>query len=67
MSVGLMKMWFALGAMGLMFVAVASIYVSRYKCKNKFIKAAVSSLAYACVFISGLIVLMVVFSGPVNE
>ncbi|MCY8837188.1 DUF2768 domain-containing protein [Bacillus atrophaeus] len=67
MSLALMKMWFALGAMGLMFIAVAAIYMSRYKCKNAFLKAGVSSLAYVCMLISGLIVIIVVFSGPVNE
>lgn len=36
MNLALMKMWFALGSMGLMFLAVASIYLSRFKCQNRF-------------------------------
>ncbi|WHY22842.1 DUF2768 domain-containing protein [Bacillus velezensis] len=67
MSLALIKMWFALGSMGLMFLAVACIYLSRFKCRNRFLKIAVSSCAYMCVLISGIIVFVVVFSGPVNE
>ncbi|WP_276734751.1 DUF2768 domain-containing protein [Bacillus sp. (in: firmicutes)] len=67
MSLALMKMWFALGSMGLMFLAVASIYLSRFKFQNRFLKIAVSSFAFMCMLISGIIVFVVVFSGPVNE
>ncbi|MFN2745580.1 MULTISPECIES: DUF2768 domain-containing protein [Bacillus] len=67
MNPGLLKMWFALGAMGLMFLAVIAIYISRYKFKNPFLKIVTSFLAYTCMLISGVIVFFVVFSGPVNE
>nr|WP_270572126.1 DUF2768 domain-containing protein [Bacillus glycinifermentans] len=67
MSVGMLKMWFALGSMGLMFLAVIAIYISRYKFKNRFLKIATSFLAYTCMLISGVIVFIVVFSGPVND
>lgn len=67
LNLALMKMWFALGSMGLMFLAVASIYLSRFKCQNRFLKIAISSFAYMCMLISGIIVFVVVFSGPVNE
>lgn len=67
LSLALMKMWFALGSMGLMFLAVVSIYLSRFKFQNRFLKIAVSSFAYMCMLISGIIVFVVVFSGPVNE
>ncbi|MCY7916230.1 DUF2768 domain-containing protein [Bacillus vallismortis] len=67
MSLALMKMWFALGSMGLMFLAVASIYLSRFRLRNRFLKIVVSSFAFMCVLISGMIVVVVVFSGPVNE
>ncbi|BAI85781.2 hypothetical protein BSNT_08679 [Bacillus subtilis subsp. natto BEST195] len=53
--------------MGLMFLAVASIYLSRFKCQNRFLKITISSFAYMCMLISGIIVFVVVFSGPVNE
>ncbi|MDN5386088.1 DUF2768 domain-containing protein [Bacillus sp. GM2] len=67
MNVGLLKMWFALGSMGLMFLAVIAIYISRYKFKNRFLKVITSFVAYTCMLISGVIVFFVVFSGPVNE
>ncbi|AGN36853.1 DUF2768 domain-containing protein [Bacillus paralicheniformis] len=67
MNVGLLKMWFALGSMGLMFLAVIAIYISRYKFKNRFLKVLTSFVAYTCMLISGVIVFFVVFSGPVNE
>jgi hypothetical protein len=66
-NVGLLKMWFALGSMGLMFLAVIAIYISRYKFKNRFLKVLTSFVAYTCMLISGVIVFFVVFSGPVNE
>jgi len=66
-NVGLLKMWFALGSMGLMFLAVIAIYISRYKFKNRFLKLLTSFVAYTCMLISGVIVFFVVFSGPVNE
>jgi len=66
-NVGLLKMWFALGSMGLMFLAVIAIYISRYKFKNRFLKVITSFVAYTCMLISGVIVFFVVFSGPVNE
>ncbi|MDA7025655.1 DUF2768 domain-containing protein [Bacillus sp. CLL-7-23] len=67
MSLGLLKMWFALGSMGLMFLAVIAIYISRYRLKNRFFKICISLLAYTCMVVSGVIVLIVVFSGPVND
>ncbi|EWH20281.1 DUF2768 domain-containing protein [Bacillus haynesii] len=67
MNVGLLKMWFALGSMGLMFLAVIAIYISRYKFKNRVLKIITSFVAYTCMLISGVIVFFVVFSGPVNE
>jgi hypothetical protein len=60
-------MWFALGSMGLMAVAVLAIYFSRYKLKNRFLIFFASALAYVCMILSGIIVFFVVFSGPVNE
>ncbi|MGE6629518.1 DUF2768 domain-containing protein [Bacillus sp. NPDC077027] len=67
MSFALMKMWFALGSMGLMFLAVVAIYLSRYKLKNRFLKITASTIAYGFMLVSGIIVFLVVFSGPVNE
>lgn len=67
MSFALIKMWFALGSMGLMFLAVVTIYLSRFKLKSRFLKITVSTVAYSLMLISGIIVFLVVFSGPVNE
>ncbi|MFZ3588640.1 DUF2768 domain-containing protein [Bacillus sp. DJP31] len=66
MSTGLIKMWFALGSMGLMFLAVVTIMLSRYKLRGVF-KWITAFMAYAFMVIAGLIILFVVFSGPVNE
>lgn len=67
MSFALIKMWFALGSMGLMFLAVVTIYFSRFKLKSRFLKITASTAAYSLMLISGIIVFLVVFSGPVNE
>ncbi|WP_342473316.1 DUF2768 domain-containing protein [Bacillus sp. FSL W8-1141] len=67
MSFALIKMWFALGSMGLMFLAVVTIYLSRFKLKSRFLKITVSTVAYSLMLISGIIVFLVVVSGPVNE
>jgi predicted membrane-bound spermidine synthase len=67
MSPGLVKMWVALTGMALMFIAVFSIYFSRYKLKNKFFKAVLAIIAYICMIVAGFIIVLVVFSGPVQE
>ncbi|EDW21096.1 DUF2768 domain-containing protein [Bacillus pumilus] len=67
MSFALIKMWFALGSMGLMFLAVVTIYFSRFKLKSRVLKITASTVAYSLMLISGIIVFLVVFSGPVNE
>ncbi|MDM5154130.1 DUF2768 domain-containing protein [Bacillus sp. DX1.1] len=67
MSVGLVKMWFSLGAMGLMFVAVLSILLSRHKMKNKILKGITALLAYTLMIVSGIVIFLVVFSGPVEQ
>jgi hypothetical protein len=66
MSSGLIKMWFALGSMGLMFLAIVTIMLSRYKLRGIF-KWITAILAYSFMIIAGLIILFVVFSGPINE
>ncbi|MFC0188529.1 DUF2768 domain-containing protein [Fictibacillus aquaticus] len=65
MSEGLLKMWVALSAIGLMFLAVFSIYFSREKLKGM-IKFAVAAFAYACMITAGFLIMLVVFSGPVK-
>ncbi|WP_261129141.1 DUF2768 domain-containing protein [Bacillus sp. Marseille-Q3570] len=64
MSDGLLKMWIALGAIGLMFFAVISITWSRTKLNGIF-KFIVTLFAYVCMVTAGILILLVVFSGPV--
>ena len=66
MSPGLLKMWISLTGIGLMFIAVFSIYFSRYKVKNKIIKMILATIAYISMIIAGLIIVFVVFSRPVQ-
>ncbi|WLR43747.1 DUF2768 domain-containing protein [Bacillus carboniphilus] len=66
MSPGLLKMWISLIAMGLMFIAVFCVYLSRFKLKGIF-KAVITIIGYICLIVSGIIIFFVVFSGPVNE
>ncbi|TPV46411.1 DUF2768 domain-containing protein [Bacillus dicomae] len=67
MSEGLIKMWFALGAIGLMFFAVSFILLSRYKIKNKLLKGITALVAYTFMTVSGIVIFLVVFSGPVQQ
>lgn len=65
MSPALIKMWVALSAMGLMFIAVLAIMFSRSKLRGVF-KVIVSTFAYLCMVISGILMLLVVFTGPTD-
>ncbi|PGS50776.1 DUF2768 domain-containing protein [Bacillus cereus] len=67
MSEGLMKMWLALGAIGFMFFAVSFILLSRHKIKNKFLKEITALVAYTLMIVSGIVIFLVVFSGPVQQ
>ncbi|MDQ0161523.1 DUF2768 domain-containing protein [Bacillus alveayuensis] len=67
MSQGLIKMWIALASMAFMFIAVFSIYLSRFKLKSKIWKILFSTIAYIFMILAGIIIFFVVFSGPVNE
>jgi hypothetical protein len=67
MSPALAKMWIALTSMAFMSISVFSIYLSRYKVKNKALKAALTLIAFVLMVAAGLIVLFVVFSGPTPE
>ncbi|PFR31481.1 hypothetical protein COK19_03160 [Bacillus cereus] len=67
MSEGLIKMWFSLGTMGFMFIAVVFILLSRHKMKNKILKGITAMVAYTLMIISGLVIFLVVFSGPVEQ
>lgn len=66
MSPGLMKMWISFISMLFMIIAVFSIYLSRYKLKNKFLKIIFALIAYAFIILAGIIMLIIVFSGPTS-
>ncbi|MFC3882733.1 DUF2768 domain-containing protein [Bacillus songklensis] len=66
MSPALMKMWISFGSMGLMFLAVIFIYLSRFKLKG-FFKFLTALIAYSCMIVAGIIIIFVVFSGPVQQ
>lgn len=66
MSPALMKMWVSLAAMGFMLISIITIYLSRYKLKGVF--RFISALfAYALMILSGIIIFLVVLSGPTGE
>jgi hypothetical protein len=63
MSPSMVKMWISLAGMGFMFLSLITIYLSRYKLKGilRFITA---MIAYIFMLLAGLIIFLVVFSGP---
>jgi hypothetical protein len=67
MSPALAKMWIAITSMVFMFISVASIYISRYKVKNKIIRFILAFIAYILMILAGIIIIFVVFSGPTPE
>ena len=67
MSLALMKMWISLASMGFMFIAIIFIYLSRYKLKQGVLKAFTAVVAYLLLVVSGLIIFLVVFTGPSIE
>jgi len=67
MSIALMKMWISFASMGFMFIAIILIYLSRFKLKKGIIKFIVTLFAYIFMILAGIIILFVVFSGPVSE
>ncbi|MBU7593313.1 DUF2768 domain-containing protein [Metabacillus halosaccharovorans] len=66
MSPALMKMWISFASMGFMFISIILIYLSRFKLKGV-IKAIVTILAYIFMILAGIIIIFVVFTGPVSE
>ena len=66
MTPALMKMWISLSSMGFMFIAIILIYLSRYKLNQRIFKMVTAVFAYLLLFVSGLIIFLVVFTGPYN-
>jgi len=67
MSLALMKMWISLASMGFMVISIIFIYLSRYKLKQGVLKAFTAVVAYLLLVVSGLIIFLVVFTGPSIE
>ncbi|MEC2077479.1 DUF2768 domain-containing protein [Metabacillus fastidiosus] len=61
-----MKMWIALTSMGFMFISVFSIYFSRYKLKG-ILKMIFTAMSFIFMVLAGILILLVVFTGPVPE
>ncbi|WP_409298061.1 DUF2768 domain-containing protein [Peribacillus sp. SCS-26] len=65
MTPALQKMWISFAAMGFMAISILIIYLSRYKLKG-FLKIVTAVIAYVLMISAGLIMLLVVLSGPTN-
>jgi len=66
LSPGLVKMYISFIGMGSMILSLIAIYFSRYKFTG-FLKIATAVLAYMLMILAGIIMILVVFSGPTNE
>ncbi|MGE6752256.1 DUF2768 domain-containing protein [Rossellomorea sp. NPDC071047] len=62
----MMKMWISFASMGFMFFAILTIYFSRYKIKQKFLRFITAFIAYIMMIAGGLMMIYIVFSGPTN-
>ncbi|PFA70177.1 hypothetical protein CN378_01595 [Bacillus sp. AFS015802] len=62
----MMKMWISFASMGFMFFAILTIYFSRYKIKQKFLRFVTAFLAYIMMIAGGLMMIYIVLSGPTN-
>jgi hypothetical protein len=58
-----MKMWVSFVGMGFMILSLISLYFSRYKLKG-FLKLITALIAYVLMIAAGLIIFLVVLSGP---
>ncbi|MFD1636083.1 DUF2768 domain-containing protein [Evansella tamaricis] len=61
-----MKMWISFFAMGLMFVSVIVTIVTKEKLRG-FIRYLLLSFSFICLMVAGIIIFLVVFSGPVPD
>jgi hypothetical protein len=58
LSPGMLKMWISIAGMGLMFLAIITIYLSRYKLHG-FLRLVTAVLAYIFMICAGLTLLIV--------
>lgn len=66
MTPALQKMWISFAAMIFMSISIVSIYFSRYKLKGKIPRTITAIIAYLLMIVSGIIIFLVVLSGPTN-
>jgi hypothetical protein len=57
----MLKMWISIAGIALMFLAIITIYVSRYKLQGIF-KAVTAVIAYLFMIIAGFILFIVLFT-----
>ncbi len=57
----MLKMWISIAGIGIMFLAIITIYLSRYKLKGIF-KMITAILAYLFLILSGIILFVVLFT-----
>ncbi|CAN7344491.1 DUF2768 domain-containing protein [Rossellomorea sp. LjRoot5] len=62
----MMKMWISFASMGFMLFAILTIYFSRYKIKQKFLRFITAFMAYILMIAGGLMMIYIVLSGPTN-
>lgn len=61
MSPEMLKMWISIAGMGLMFLSILTIYLSRYKLKG-FLRFFTALIAYIFMVVSGLVIFIVLFT-----
>lgn len=64
MTPAMQKMWISFGAMLFMMISLLSIYFSRFKLKNKVLRFITAIIAYILMILAGIIIFLVVASGP---
>ncbi|MBM7584358.1 glucan phosphoethanolaminetransferase (alkaline phosphatase superfamily) [Bacillus pakistanensis] len=62
----MMKMWISFASMGFMFLAIITIYLSRYKLKKGVLRFITALIAYIMMIAGGLTMVYIVLSGPTN-
>ncbi|WP_047980038.1 DUF2768 domain-containing protein [Ornithinibacillus contaminans] len=63
MSESMLKMWISFAGMGFLVLAIGLVILSRHKLKGIFAMI-ISFFAYVSLFLGGIIILYIVFSGP---
>lgn len=62
----LLKMWVSFIAIGLMFVSVVITVLTKEKLTG-FLRYTLLTLSFICIVVSGFIVMIITFSGPVPD